>query len=140
MKPKQFLIALLIVFVVHFGLEFLIHGVLLKPTYDQTRELWRPEQEQMTHFPAMLAGQFLVVLAFLVIWAKGFAEKGTLKCGAMYGLFMGLFAGGGQLIMHAVQPLPLGLVLTWIAIGCAEAALLGMIAAKLMKPRTASQS
>jgi hypothetical protein len=112
-NPKRFVLALLVVFVGVWVTDFLIHGVALKGAYAATQSLWRPEAEMVGHMGWMILGQFVAALAFVLLWALGFADKGRLGCGVLYGLIMGLFSQATTLITYAVQPLPGCLALQW---------------------------
>ena len=48
MNWKKLLIAFVVVFVVGQIVSFIIHGVILDPTYKRLAELFRPEAEMMS--------------------------------------------------------------------------------------------
>ena len=127
MSYLKLLFAIGIVFLTMWVTDSLIHGVLLKPAYTATAHFWRPEAEMRAHWPWMLAGQFLVAAAFTTLYAKAFAERACLKTAIGYALCMGLFHGGGNLIMYAVEPYPGVLVAKWILAGLAQSIVLGLV-------------
>lgn len=134
---KSLLITLVVVAVAVFVTDFLIHGVWLTSTYKATASLWRPEAEMQQHFPWMLLGQFIIAAAFTLIYAACVAEKRCLSCTIKYAVCMGLFAGGGQLIMYSVEPYPGVLVAKWFAAGIVQAVILGLVVFKVYKPLAA---
>ncbi len=75
------------------------------------------------------------LVAFVLLWAKGFAEKECLKCAFIYGLMMGLFFQTNTLVLYAVQPLPGMLMVKWFAANITEAVLAGVVAFLVYKPK-----
>ena len=138
MNPKRLLLAIVAAFVFVFASDFLIHGIWLQPTYHATASLWRPEADMRAHMGWMCGAQFLAALTFVVLWARGFAEKACLRCGVMYGLFMGLFNQSTTLMTYAVQPLPEEIPLKWFAAGLVQAVLLGVLTFFVYKPKPAA--
>lgn len=110
MNPKRLLLAIVAVFLGIFASDFLIHGVWLKNDYAASMPLWRPEAEMQSHMGWLLLGELLGAVTFVVIYAKGFAEKACPMCAVMFGLFMGLFMQANTFITYAVQPIPGSLV------------------------------
>ena len=96
--------------------------------------LWRPEAEMMANMPWMLLAQFLVAAAFTMIFAACVAEKRCMSCTIKFAASMGIFSGGGQLMMYAVQPLPGSLVAKWVLAAIVQAVLLGIIVHKVYRP------
>jgi hypothetical protein len=77
MNMKRLIFAIIAGWVVIFGTDFLIHGFWLKPDYDATKAIWRPENEMQAHFCWMLFAQFLCAATFVIIWAKGSPEAAS---------------------------------------------------------------
>ncbi len=135
MNLKRLVLAIIAVFVGVFATDFLIHGVWLKDAYKETASLWRPETEMQRHFGFLLAGQFLATLAFVVLWARGFAATACPSCACLYGLFMGLFAQAATLITYAVQPLPPEIAVKWFVAGVVQGVLMGLLVHLVYKPK-----
>ena len=51
MNTKRFLLAVVVVFIVHQALGYLIHQVLLMGLYEQTENLWRPAAKLKLDLP-----------------------------------------------------------------------------------------
>ena len=134
MNPKSLLITILVAFVTVFATDFLIHQLWLGSTYKATASLWRPEAEMMAKMPWMLLAQFLVAAAFTMIFAACVAEKRCMSCTIKFAASMGIFSGGGQLMMYAVQPFPGSLVAKWVLAAIVQAMVLGIIVHKVYKP------
>ncbi len=137
MNTKRLLLTALAVFVFIFAYEWVFHGILLKDTYAQTPNLWRPETELMQHFHWLVLGQIVIALMFTVVFAQGFAAGGV-AAGIKLGIFVGLLRLGLDLITYAVQPLPVNLIVSWFFGGLIEAAATGAIAGAIFKPAPAT--
>ena len=88
----------------------------------------------MAKMPWMLLAQFLVAAAFTMIFAACVAEKRCMSCTIKFAASMGIFSGGGQLMMYAVQPFPGSLVAKWVLAAIVQAVLLGVVVHKVYKP------
>jgi len=104
MNFQRLIVAVIVAFVFIFATDFLIHAVWLKPVYDATKELWRPEAEMNARFPWMLAAQLLAALTFVWIWALGFAARGTVALACIYGLLLGLAVQVTTMVTYVVSP------------------------------------
>ncbi len=94
MNTKRLILAVVVAFVVLWVTDFLIHGVWITPDYRATQQLWRTDAEMQSHMAWMLGAQFLFVITFVILWAKGFASHTrNVGCAVGYGLLMGLFSG-----------------------------------------------
>lgn len=131
MNTKSLLITIVVAFATVFVTDGLIHGLWLKSSYAATASLWRPEAEMLHGW--MVIGQFLVAASFTLIFAACVAEKGKLGCTLKYAASMGVFAGGGQVIMYGVEPYPGLLVAKWFFIGIVQTLLLGFVVHKVYK-------
>jgi hypothetical protein len=134
MNPKSLLISIPVAFVTVWATDFLIHGVWLAGAYKATASLWRPEAEMMARMPWMLLAQFLVAAAFTTIFAACVAEKRCMSCTIKFAACMGIFSGGGQLMMYAVQPFPGSLVAKWVLAAIVQAVVLGIVVHKVYRP------
>ena len=129
---KRLFLTVLAVFAFVFVSDFVIHHILLGPTYRDTSSLWRSEGEMKGYMIWMLIGQFLTAAFFSVIFAKGYEGKG-LGEGVRYGLLIGPFAIAPHFIQYAVTPLPQFLLWSWIAGTMVQAILGGVIAAAVYR-------
>jgi len=130
---KRFLLAFLAAFVFIFFWGWLYNGVLLKDIYVQTSSLWRPQSETMSLFHWIILGQAILVFAFVMIYASGFAGGG-IAAGIRLGIMVEILAIGARLMMYAVQPLPGKLVLYWSVGGLIEMIVTGAIVGAIYKP------
>lgn len=101
------------VFVAFFITDYLVHGVLLKSMYQATASLWRPEAEMGNYMAPMFSGKAILALFFAWIFLHGYKGKGLME-GVRFGLLMGGYCAGSNLIMYAVQPFTCALTCSWI--------------------------
>ena len=135
MNPKRLILAIVAVFVFLFATNYLIHEVWLKSDYNATANLWRSKADMQQHFCWLILGQFLMAVAFVMLWARGFAAISHLRCAVLYGLFMALFSQANTFITYAVQPLPAVIPVKWFIAGVAQGVLMGLLVFFVYKPK-----
>jgi len=133
MNIKRLLLAILAGWLVIFATDFLIHELWLGPLYQATKALWRPETEMHTQICWMFFAQFLIVLTFVLVWAKGFAGR-SIGAAIAFGLLMGIFQQTWAIILFVVMPLPGELAVKWFVGGLVQAVLLGIVTSLVYKP------
>jgi hypothetical protein len=134
MNIPRLLLAIVVGFVLVFGTDFLIHGIWLKPDYDATKALWRPEAEMETRMAWMFFAEFICAGSFMVVWALGFAGR-SVCTGILVGLVLGLFEQVWAIVNFVVMPMPGELAAKWFVSGLAQVVLLGVAAALIYRPR-----
>lgn len=137
MNIPRLLLAIVVAFVILFGTDFLIHGMWLKPDYEATKNLWRPEAEMSNYMHWMFLAQFLCAATFVLIWAMGFAGR-SLGMGIAFGLVMGMFQQVWVLVNYGILSMPGDLALKWYFSGLVQAVLIGIATALIYKPRAAT--
>jgi hypothetical protein len=130
MNIKRVAITGLVVFIVFFILEMLVHGVWLQDLYHQTSGIWRPEADMNKMMWLMFIGQAIFAFAFTLIYACGFdPKKARLGQGLRYGLLMALLiAPNLSLCWYVILPIPQILATYWFAASAGEMLVLGLIA------------
>jgi hypothetical protein len=136
MNPKRLILAIVAVLVGLFATNYVIHEVWLKNVYQATASLWRTEAEMQKYFPWLLLGQIIWTIAFVTLWAQGFAARGCMRCACLFGLFMGLFNQANTLVTYAVSPLPSDLAVKWFVAGMVQGVLMGVLVALVYKPKS----
>lgn len=134
MNYRSLIISMIVVFITVWVTDFVIHGVWLKPTYEATKELWRPEAEMMKTFPFMLLGQAIVAIAFTLIYAAFVAEKRSMASTLLYAVCAAMLLGGSNVIMYAVQPFPGSLVAKWFGAAIVQMTLMAIVLSMVYKP------
>ncbi len=126
---KRIALAVLAVFVAWSVLDFVIHGLILKSTYEATAQLWRPMAEMK--MGVMYLAVLINALAFVGIYAGFFAERGIasgVKYGLLFGLGTGFSMGFGT---YSFMPIPLCLALVWFIGTLVETLVGGVIVGKI---------
>jgi hypothetical protein len=136
---KRFILAFVAAYIFIFLWGWLLNGVLLRDIYLQTPNLWRPQSETMSLFHWIIIGQALVVFAFVMIYASGFAGGGV-RAGIQLGIMLELAAIGMRLAIYAVQPFPGKLILYGSVSGLIEMIIVGAIVGAIYKPPAARTS
>jgi hypothetical protein len=133
---KRFILAFVAAYIFIFVWGWLLNGVLLKEIYAQTPNLWRPRAEMMSLFHWIIIGQALIVFAFIMIYASGFAAGGVLA-GIRLGVLLEIAAIGMRLGFYAVQPIPGKLIFYGSMSGIIEMIIVGAIVGAIYKPVSA---
>jgi hypothetical protein len=89
MNFKKWLLASIVIWVLCFILDWIIHGGILMGYYTATAEHWLAESEMGARMWAMILGQLLFALLFCAIYTKGIREGGLAE-GIRYGLWIGI--------------------------------------------------
>ncbi len=128
MKYSKLAIASLAVAFVLWIFDFIVHGVILEPSYKATADAWRPEEEMMKWYPLTIPCYLLFAIGFTVIWALGFASKrGGVKSGALYGLLMGICGTSGVMMGFVYSPTPSLFFFPWLISGLLSGVLAGVV-------------
>jgi hypothetical protein len=133
---KRFILAFIAAYIFIFLWGWLLNGVVLKDVYTQTPNLWRPESEMKSLFHWIIIGQALVVFAFVMIYASGFAGGGVMA-GIRLGIMLEIAAIGMRLAIYAVQPFPGKLIIYGSLSGVIEMIIVGAIVGSIYKPPAA---
>ncbi len=136
---KRFILAFVAAYVFIFAWGWLLNGVFLKDVYAQTPNLWRSQSEMMSLFHWIIIGQALVVFAFVMIYASGFAGGGVIA-GICLGILLEIAAIGMRMGIYAVQPFPGKLIVYGCISGLIEMIIVGAIVGAIYKPAAARSS
>jgi hypothetical protein len=131
---KKMGLTVIVVFLVCTVLNFVVHGVLLAPSYQQMPQLVRAEQDAQSHMLFMLLGFLVFSVAFVWIYVRGLEAKPWLGQGLRYGLAIWLIASVSRyLIYFAVQPWSGTVVALQISLELIMMLLLGITVATLYR-------
>ena len=133
---KRFILAFIAAYVFLFFWGWLLNGVVLKDVYAETPSLWRSQSEMVSLFHWIIIGQALVVFAFVMIYASGFAGGGVIA-GIKLGVLLEIAAIGMRLGFYAVQPIPGKLILYGSIGGLVEMIIVGAMVGAIYKPASA---
>jgi hypothetical protein len=126
MNWKFVWIAAVAAFVTLFGLEWLVHGVVLKGLYEDNPAMLRTPDEMQMRFVWMLLGYALSALMMALAYARLVGRRG-LFMGALFGLLVAGIFVPGNLVLYAVAPYPLEVALAWLASGLVEYMFVGAV-------------
>src|SRR4030095_534286 len=133
---KRFILAFIAAYLFLFFWGWLLNGVVLKDVYAETPNLWRSQSEMMSLFHWIIIGQALVVFAFVMIYASGFAGGGV-SAGIKLGVLLEIAAIGMRLGFYSVQPIPGKLILYGSIGGLVEMIIVGAMVGAIYKPASA---
>ena len=120
---KKSIWAIIAVFVAWSILDFLIHGVLLKSTYQATANLWRPEDEM--NMLLMSVVTLIFSICFVAIYSYLIHPK-SLAAGIKYGLIFGIATGVSMGFgSYCYMPIPMSLAVSWFVASVVELTLSG---------------
>jgi hypothetical protein len=134
---KRFIFAFVAAYIFMFAWGWVLNGVVLKDVYAETPNIFRPQSEMMSLFHWILIGQAILILAFILIYASGFAGGGVMA-GIRLGILLEIAAIGSRMVIYAVQPFPGKLLVYGSLSGLVEMVIVGAIVGALYKPSTSS--
>jgi hypothetical protein len=142
MNTKKLLLTVLVVFILLEVMGYLVHGVLLKSTYEmeEVKTAFRPEAEMMSNMWIVWVTDIVWSFFFVFFFAKGYEGKGIME-GLRFGFYIGLFWGlVSSYQSYAFVPMPYSLAFQWFIYGMIMSLILGVVAALLYKPAVASKT
>jgi len=136
---KRFIFAFIAAFIFIFLWGWFYNGVLLKDVFNEAQSLFRPRGEIMSLFHWIIIGQAGLALAFVMIYASGFAGGG-IAAGVRLGIMVEIFAVGARCAIYATQPFPAKLLVLISFGGFIEMIVTGVIVGAISKPAVARTS
>ncbi|MBV9618417.1 MAG: hypothetical protein JO201_04320, partial [Verrucomicrobia bacterium] len=116
------------IFIFFFG--FVWHGILMKPMYKATSALWRTEPI----FPILILGHAVLAFAFTGLFVSKVGVNSP-SIGFGYGVVIGIFACGANVIRFAVEPLTTNILFMWFAADLICFAIMGALVGAIYKLR-----
>jgi len=133
MNTKRYITASLVVFVVTYILDWVIHSLILGGTYNNYPDFFVAGIGGIAVFYAIIKS-LIFGFVFCFIFTKGYEEKGILE-GVRYGLWIGLllwlplmFSSWNTFQFTKVIPF------WWLILGVIQIIILGIITAAIYKP------
>lgn len=139
MNWKKFFIAFIAAFIFIFLWGWFYNGVLLKDAFAEAQSLFRPREEIMSLFHWIIIGQAGLALAFVMIYASGFAGGG-ITAGVRLGIMLEILAIGARCAIYATQPFPAKLLVVISIGGFIEMIVTGLVVGAIYKPAAARTS
>jgi hypothetical protein len=105
----------------------------MKPMYNATASLWRPEPT----FPILIFGHVIVAFAFTGLYVSkvGINSAGV---GFGYGIVVGILMCGVNVIRFAVEPFTSNILFMWFAADIICFAIMGALVGAIYKPLTSA--
>jgi hypothetical protein len=128
MKSKC-IISAVVMFIMAWGLSFVVHGLLLGGDYAATPGM-RPPAEAEKIIGWLILAQALFGIAFAWIYVQGKEDKPWLAQGIRFGIAVAfLTVIPTYLIYHVVTPVPFALAVKQIAFDTVRVVLMGVVLA-----------
>jgi len=137
MNHKRGFPAFLCAFIVVFLFGFLWHGVLMKPAYMETANLLRGEGDFQNHFWILILGHAVLAFAFTGLYVSKIGVNSVAN-GLGYGVVIGIFCAGVELIRFAVEPITTKILWMWIIGDIIQFAIVGAVVGAIYKPLAAA--
>lgn len=126
---KKCIISAVVMFIMAWGLSFVVHGVLLGADYSVTQGM-RPPAEAQKLISYLILAQALFGIAFAWVYVQGKEDKPWLMQGVRFGIAVAfLTVIPTYLIYHVVTPVPLALALKQIVYDTVRVVLMGVVLA-----------
>jgi hypothetical protein len=128
---KKIIIAVAVVYVAWIAMDFVIHGLILGPSYAAMPQFWRPMEEikrVMMSIVTLIAG-----ISFVLIYARLVGNKSLItgiQFGILFGLGYGIAMGYGS---YSVMPIPYNVALTWFLGTLVEMTVAGILVGLIVK-------
>jgi len=124
---KKFWMSFIAVFITMEILDFVVHGLILAPTYQAHQALFRPDMnsKMWIYHVISLVGSFF----FTFIFSKGYEGKGFME-GVRYGTYIGIWMSIGMAYgTYGMIAIPYSLALQWFIYGIIEYIIAGVVLA-----------
>lgn len=138
MKLSNCWVAVVIVFAAISAIEFLIHGVVLRADYEAMRQAFRSKEEMCKYMWLIYVGYAIMAAGLVWIYDRGKQNKPYVGQGVRFGLAVAAVACvPTTLIYYCIQPISCRLACKQLALGVAEAVVVGILIACLRKDAVA---
>jgi len=142
MDMKKFVLAVVVVFVIAMATNFLVHGMLLLPTYEQLQSdqnTFRASAQMDAKMWIMWVAWALVSLMFVWVYLRGMENKPWVGQAIRYAIVIWLFVVvPATLDQYVLYRIPYTLALTWMAVGGVQVLLASLATAAICKKAPAA--
>ena len=128
---KQFVLSVVVVFVVTMLLGMVVHGMLLHDDYQGLAgKVYRTPAEAQGYFPYMIGAHVTMAIAVTWIYRQGRSAAPWLGQGIRFGIALALLMSVSiYLIYFAVQPLPSDMVAKQVSLDSIANVVVGIVTA-----------
>ena len=110
---QSLLLTGIVVFILVFVLDYVVHGILLKDLYVKFARLFLPMAMMNARMSYMLGGQALFALLLVFIYSQGYTGKKSVMEGIRYGIYVGLLLQLPKSLMAFATAVYPGTLLIW---------------------------
>jgi len=126
---RKCIISAVVMFVMAWGLSFVVHGILLAADYAVTPGM-RPPAEAQARIHWLILAQAIFGVAFAWVYVQGKEDKPWLAQGVRYGIAIAaLTVIPTYLIYHVVTPIELTVAIKQIVFDTIRVVLMGIVLA-----------
>jgi hypothetical protein len=128
---KQFVISVVVVFIVAMLLGMVVHGMILHGDYDKLAgTVFRTPADSQQHFAYMIAAHISMAIGLTWVYRQGRTAAPWMGQGVRFGLAIWVLVSvPTYLIYFAVQPLPSDLVAKQVALDLIGNMVIGVVTA-----------
>jgi hypothetical protein len=108
----HFLYTIIAVFAFVACYEFVVHGIVLLPLYENTAHLWRTQSEMAIFAPMATMIQLALVIFLILIYIALNAGEGFLA-GLRFGSLLGVFLAFSKIAMYPYLSMTMSLAAGW---------------------------
>jgi len=129
---SRYFIMVVVGFIFMFAFDFIVHRNLLMDYYEQSKNLWRSDEEMQANFIVMMIRNLLLIGIIGYIFTRHFEDKGIME-GFRFGIPMGLLLAIMMGSSYIWMPVPFALALGWAMSGLGIGLGLGIIFSLIYK-------
>ena len=128
---RQFILSVIVLFIVTMILGDVVHAVLLREEYERIPEVMRESEEVRSRFPMLVLGYLLISVGLTWIYRMGKSDNDEwMAQGVRFGLAIAIVATiPSFMIAYVVERIPESLAIKQIAYETVSTILVGMVTA-----------
>jgi hypothetical protein len=135
MNFKRIALAALACWVLYMALSYVVHGVLLRPTYLKYGGAMRAEAQAASILPIGFAGALAGFFAFVYAYARGCRDRSSIQDGLQFGLLVAVMICGFATVWeYMVWPMGPRLFGAWVVDFLVEFSIYGILTGLIYKP------
>jgi hypothetical protein len=133
MDTQKYLIAVLVVFVAHSAVGYMVHDVLLSADYKDL-DFVREFNDFVRRLPLLYLANLLFAMVLCFIYTRGYdPERNWFPQGLVFGLLMSAFLLPAALVAYVAVPLPLLLTLKVAGLNVGHVTISALVGAALYR-------
>lgn len=137
MNTQRLLIAIVVIYLLLFGLAMLFYEVLFASQFEPMRALMRPDHELSANRPWSMLAYLVQVAIFCYIFTKG-REGGGLAEGVRYGVLVGALLAAVEFVWLISLPLHLATAALVALVSLVMWTIAGAVLAAIYRPAAAA--